>query len=432
MTRLHIKYQIARDDVDTSEYLPQNVPDFQNVTSSEPTFWRKACHVFLLISVYFVLSIGLTFYNPWLYNTYKFNFPLGVVVCHLIIKFTLSALIRCIRRCFTGKRINLPWQNIIYSIMVPGIASGIDIGLSNWALSLISISLVTMTKSTTIIFILGFSLLFKLEKKSWFLVGIVVMIAGGLAMFTYKSTQFGVLGFILCLLASFASGIRWTMTQLIMQRSKLGLHDPIDMMYYMQPWMLLPAIFVTVWFEGSRIYNDIRVTDWSDIGSILLTASAVIAGAILAFSMEVMEFLVITYTSSLTLSISGVFKEICTLALAFALKGDQMTGLNFIGLLMCLGGIMLHVVQKVLVNRKKVVDNLELQLNVFQGVTSKLTSNNTKHEEGTDSNIPLLTEKSTSLMNLLNAEFSSDEDGDLREEDNSSQILSDILQRREQ
>lgn len=96
-----------------------------------------------------------------------------------------------------------------------------------------------------------------------------------------------------------------------------------------------------------------------------------------------------------------------------------MTGLNFIGLLMCLGGIMLHVVQKVLVNRKKVIDNLELQ--------SKVTNNSAKLEEGTDSNIPLLTEKSTSLMNLLNADFSSDEEGD-----NSSQILSDILQRREQ
>lgn len=250
MTRSHVKYQIARDDVDTSEYLPQNIPDFQNV-KTEPTFWRKTFHIFLLISAYFILSIGLTFYNPWLYNAYGFNFPLGVVVCHLVIKFALSALIRAIRRCYNSKRINLPWQNIIYSIMVPGIASGVDIGLSNWALSLISISLVTMTKSSTIIFILGFSLLFKLEKKSWSLVGIVAMIAGGLAMFTYKSTQFGILGFILCLLASFASGIRWTMTQLIMQRSKLGLHDPIDMMYYMQPWMLLPAISVTLWFEGN-------------------------------------------------------------------------------------------------------------------------------------------------------------------------------------
>lgn len=56
------------------------------------------------------------------------------------------------------------------------------------------------------------------------------------------------------------------------------------------------------------MYNGINATDWSDIGSILSTTSTVIAGAILAFSMEIMEFLVVTHTSSLTLSISGVFK----------------------------------------------------------------------------------------------------------------------------
>ncbi|XP_029155645.1 solute carrier family 35 member C2-like [Nylanderia fulva] len=68
--------------------------------------------------------------------------------------------------------------------MISGMDSGVNIGLSN-CFNIF----VTMTKSTTIIFILGFSLLFKLEKKSWSLVGIVVMIAGGLAMFTYKSTH---------------------------------------------------------------------------------------------------------------------------------------------------------------------------------------------------------------------------------------------------
>lgn len=91
---------------------------------------------------------------------------------------------------------------------------------------------------------------------------------------------------------------------------------------------------------------------------------------------------------------------------------------------MCLGGIIFHVVQKISVSRKKAVDNLELQSNV--------PSENSKHEEGTDSNMPLLTEKSTSLMNLLNTEYSSDEDNGLRDGDNSTQILSDILQRREQ
>lgn len=102
-----------------------------------------------------------------------------------------------------------------------------------------------------------------------------------------------------------------------------------------------------------------------------------------------------------------------------------MTGLNFLGLLMCLGGIILHVIQKILINKKKTIDSLELQ--------SKLMNNSSKHEEGTDSNMPLLTGKSTSVMNLLNAEFSSDEEtGESREDDNPAQILSNILQRREQ
>jgi len=82
MTRSHVKYQIARDDVDishieTSDYLSQNIPDcetYQNAIRPEVAFWRKMSQAFLLISAYFVLSISLTFYNPWLYKTYVSNY----------------------------------------------------------------------------------------------------------------------------------------------------------------------------------------------------------------------------------------------------------------------------------------------------------------------------------------------------------------------
>ena len=60
-----------------------------------------------------------------------------------------------------------------------------------------------MTKSTAIIFIMGFALLFKLEKKHWSLLAVVVMISGGLIMFTYKATQFNLIGFLMVLSASF-------------------------------------------------------------------------------------------------------------------------------------------------------------------------------------------------------------------------------------
>lgn len=95
-----------------------------------------------------------------------------------------------------------------------------------------------MTKSTTIIFILIFSLILKLEKKSWSLAMTVIMISTGLFMTTYKSTNFNALGFAFLIFASMCSGIRWSFAQLVIQKSKLGLHNPVDMIYFMQPWMV--------------------------------------------------------------------------------------------------------------------------------------------------------------------------------------------------
>lgn len=299
----------------------------------------------LLILCYFTLSIGLTFYQRKLLQ--EFHFPLAVVVYHLCIKLVMSAVVRAIFRCATKKkRILLDWRTSFRKILPTGLASGIDIGFSNWGLELVQISLYTMTKSTTIVFILIFAIFLKLEKKSWSLAAIVVMISGGLFMFTYKSTHFDALGFSFLLFASLSSGIRWSFAQLIMQKSKLGLHNPIDMIFHMQPWMILAVLPFTIGFEGKRIIEGldiIRQTDTSIVVDMWLRISL---GAFIAFAMEVSEFLVLSNTSSLTLSVAGIFKEICQLVLAVEYYGEQLSLINVLGLVMCLGGICCHVVHK--------------------------------------------------------------------------------------
>ena len=97
---------------------------------------------------------------------------------------------------------------------------------------------------------------------------------------------------------------------------------------------------------------------------------------------------------------------------------------------MCLGGIVLHVIQKVLTTSKNMVEKLELQSN-----SNSITTNDSIVDDGMESNLPLLTQRSTSLTNLLNSNFSSDDDADddgNKDKENTSQVLFDILQRREQ
>ncbi|CAL8112898.1 unnamed protein product [Orchesella dallaii] len=302
----------------------------------------------LLILVYYVLSIGLTFYQNHLLKEIKF--PLSIVLCHLVIKFLLASFIRLTYELYTKQhRVLLDCNNWLKKLSLIGISGGLDIGFSNWGQEFITVSLYTMSKSTAIIFILGFALFLKLEEQHWSLIIIVGMISGGLFMFTYQSTQFELRGFLLIMAASFLSGLRWTMCQLIVQKSTLGLQNPIDMVYHVQPWMMIAVLPFAIFFEGPHISSrSMSFESMQEKAAFLYAMNAILLGALMAFFMEIAEYMVVAYTSSLTLSVAGIFKEICTLCLAVIFNGDQLSFINFLGLLMCFTGIIGHVAIKVM------------------------------------------------------------------------------------
>ncbi|NXN15501.1 S35C2 protein, partial [Indicator maculatus] len=224
--------------------------------------------------------------------------------------------------------------------------TSLDIGLSNWSFLYVTVSLYTMTKSSAILFIVLFSLLFKLEEARLTLLLVVLLIAAGLFMFTYKSTQFSTQGFMLVLCASFLGGIRWTLMQLLMQKAELGLQNPIDTMFHLQPLMFLGLFPLFVVFEGLPLSVSEKLFRFHEAGMLLSLVGKLFLGGILAFGLGFSEFLLVSRTSSLTFSIAGVFKEICILFLATHLLGDCLSPLNWLGFVVCLSGISLHLILK--------------------------------------------------------------------------------------
>lgn len=80
--------------------------------------------------------------------------------------------------------------------------------------------------------------------------------------------------------------------------------------------------------------------------------------------MEVSEVLVVSYTSSLTLSVAGIFKvsyihsftmpylihffkELFMVLIAIEWIGDKVSVINVVGLFICLCGILSHVIHKI-------------------------------------------------------------------------------------
>lgn len=103
----------------------------------------------LLILCYFILSIGLTFYQSWLLKGYKF--PFSVVLYHLFVKLVMSTIIRICYRIFTGKqRVQLPLATVMKKVGPTAFFGAIDIGFSQWGLEFVEVAVSTSTKTNAI------------------------------------------------------------------------------------------------------------------------------------------------------------------------------------------------------------------------------------------------------------------------------------------
>uniref|UniRef100_A0A146L524 Solute carrier family 35 member C2 n=2 Tax=Lygus hesperus TaxID=30085 RepID=A0A146L524_LYGHE len=382
--------------------LQDSSSDWSFLQSGRRGFMWTIIYTSGIIFLYFPLSIGLTFYQRWFLQ--KFNYPLTVTMCHMAIKFCVAAFCQWLWKCWHGKQpARLDWSTTFRRIIPMGIVSGIDIAFSNWGLHYITVSLYTMTKSSSIVFILLFAILFKLEEMSWMLVGIVLAIAGGLLMFTYQAAQFNAIGFILVLLASFSSGIRWTLAQFLMQKSDLHLKNPLYFLYQVQPWMCLSVVPFVIAFEAKPGWGAWHsLTFPQDSGLVWSNALYVALGSFIALMMELSEYLIIGQLSGLTLSVAGIFKEVCTLTLAIEWTGDIMSRLNFEGLLLCMGGIVLHVVHKTF--------------------NSGRTGGHSNHKQIVDE---------ASARFLADVETTTDDDDDDNRDDSSTEVLFSVLQSRD-
>jgi drug/metabolite transporter (DMT)-like permease len=101
-----------------------------------------------------------------------------------------------------------------------GVTTGLDIGFSNKSLVYITMSFYTMCKSTTPVWLLLFAFLWGLEKPSWALGGVVAVIVAGLLLLVRGEVDFHLLGFVLVMTAACLSGLRFTLTQVLLHGRK--------------------------------------------------------------------------------------------------------------------------------------------------------------------------------------------------------------------
>ncbi|KAF9978844.1 Triose-phosphate Transporter [Actinomortierella ambigua] len=294
------------------------------------------------IFAWYGCSTSLSFYNKWLFSGthYNFRFPLFTTSLHMVAQFTLSSLTLLAIPSLRPKKAPSP-KDFGTKIMPCAVASGLDIGLSNSSLKTITLAFYTMCKSSSLAFVLMFAFLFKLEKPTWKLACVIGVITIGLFMMVMSEVDFVLIGFIQVMLAAFFGGLRWALTQLLLEKSEANkqgsLANPISTIFFLSPIMGVCLVILSAIVEGfgtifsSEFFN----TFWRGLG----TLGMLLMGGVIAFLMVLAEFNLIARTSVVSLSVLGIVKEVVTIVISAIVFHDHLTLVNILGLFVTLGGI---------------------------------------------------------------------------------------------
>ncbi|XP_060190965.1 probable sugar phosphate/phosphate translocator At1g06470 [Lycium barbarum] len=328
-------------DVENGPTSNHTYPNASQTISKNVVSVADVLKTLFLVLVWYTFSTFLTLYNKTLLGDHlgRFPAPLLMNTFHFAMQAILSKGITWFWSRKFQPTVMMTWRDYFLRVVPTALSTAMDVNLSNASLVFISVTFATMCKSAAPIFLLLFAFVFRLESPSLKLLGIMLIISIGVLLTVAKETEFEFWGFIFVMLAAVMSGFRWTMTQILLQKEIYGLKNPLTLMSYVTPVMALSTAMLSLIFDpwqefGSSSYFD---SSWHITRSCLL----MLFGGTLAFFMVLTEYILVSVTSAVTVTIAGVVKEAVTIVVAVFYFHDKFTWMKGIGLLTIMLGVSL-------------------------------------------------------------------------------------------
>jgi len=349
--------------------------------SSAPIIRPKTtslCQTTATILVWYALSNLIILTTKWLFNNH-FDYPLTVT---FFSNFVSSLWAAGLSR-HPKLRAPFPSKHQFRSYILPiGFLQALEIGCSNLALNILTVSFGTILKGSAPIFTFGWGLVFGLEGFSLPTVGCLVTIAVGIALASLgEGQEFQLVGFSLQLFATAMGGMRWAMTHKLLQQDTTTtehtqdtttentvlrrenddfddqppIHQtmsPLTTSLYTQPVTALCVLPVALGLELSSIWNMFsKSTDDNNNNSdnhsnnieAIIILSTMTGIATLVFFLLMSEYWLVKMTSSLSMSVAATFKELLTIGGGVLFFADKIYLLNVIGFCTCQFGIFFYV-----------------------------------------------------------------------------------------
>ena len=355
------------------------------------------------ITVWFTASVFIAFANKHLLSDPDFHFPFFLTCCS---NSGVALLAFFVTRLPPLRQKTVKCHTFVRKVVPLAAATTLDIGFSNWSMIFLDVAFHTIIKGTAPLFVLLCGLALRVERPSRRTLLAIVVIVGGLSLvacdrLTLKDRP---LGLLLGLVSVGFTGTRWALTQLLMRgqyteeakeqpAERAGANSgsgensgtgngtstrtgngsgtststatgadaatasapagtgrppaerthPLSTMLHTMPVIACIALVLTCLLERDIVDS---LHGFYDDGRLPSLLAYLLTLCLLVFALVLAEFHLVLLTSSLTVAVFGVLKELITV-LAAVLRGDSLSWINAIGVVLCLLGNMLYFKRRV-------------------------------------------------------------------------------------
>ena len=301
---------------------------------------------------YAILSIAMTL--AFKAALQAFPYPASLVAATFVVEAALVKSAECGARaaaCVFPKEENTERRKCCVFpdetdrlLMYVACCVGAEVALSNAGLLLLSVATHTMIKACTPVFVLGAGLALKLEPCRWSSILIVLVICAGTILCSpgvadHHREKDSLLGVLLTVSGGAVGGLRWGLTQKACQKGVRV--KPTELVRRTLPTSAAFLVLVAGVLDARRL---IRTPGSGDLAQKALGAA--LALALGGLGLLTVEVTLVALTSSLTLAVAAVAKELVLIGVSIGLLKNDVSPSGYGGFALTASGVLAYNVER--------------------------------------------------------------------------------------
>ncbi|KAG2318096.1 hypothetical protein Bca52824_021218 [Brassica carinata] len=327
---------------------PDQKPEMSSSSSSPK---KQTLFISSLIILWYTSNIGVLLLNKFLLSNYGFKFPIFLTMCHMsacaILSYVSIVFLKLVPLQHLKSRsqfMKVATLSIVFCASVVG---------GNVSLRYLPVSFNQAVGATTPFFTALFAYLMTFKREAWVTYGALVPVVTGVVIASGGEPGFHWFGFIMCISATAARAFKSVLQGILLSSEGEKLNS-MNLMLYMSPIAVIALLPVTIVMEPDVMSVTLSLARQHQYMWILLLLNSV-----MAYSANLLNFLVTKHTSALTLQVLGNAKGAVAVVISILLFRNPVTVMGIGGYSITVLGVVAYgETKRRIMHEKNIVEDV--------------------------------------------------------------------------